>query len=148
MIGMVWIQLVCKVFRTLMTRKIGWAEILRIPLCSVYYTAPIIFPLPRIFIALDVRVAVQSLWDLSSRISLPVRIPQLQRWNYVGKTRAQVAHRWFLRAKAAHSLRCMLSLLLMALLRFHEDMHAFAHCLNFSCYCCCHSRQSDTDLWC
>jgi hypothetical protein len=55
MLGMVRMQLVCIVFHTLMTGKTGWAEILRIPLCSVYYTVPTIFPVPRIFIALDVQ---------------------------------------------------------------------------------------------
>jgi hypothetical protein len=80
---------------------------------------------------------------------------QLQQWNYVGKTLAQNAHRWFLHATAARSLLLLKAHMsqddltalravsptdgLMALSWLHEDTHAFARRLNFKCYCRCHS---------
>jgi hypothetical protein len=102
MLGIVAIQHICKVIRRLMTGNFGWAEILHVPPCSLYYKVPIIFHLRRIFVVLDVQCGCsQSERALLSQVHVGqefvvediVACIQLQQWNYVGKTSAQNAHK-------------------------------------------------------
>jgi hypothetical protein len=75
----------------------------------------------------------------------------MQQWNYVGKTPAQNAHRWFLLWKTARSLLLLnvdvspddLTALHAVsptdgLIVVTRNTHAFAHRLNFNCCCRCH----------
>ena len=96
---------------------LDWPKFFVCPLCSLYYKVPVIFPLPGIFVVLDVQCGCsQSETQLLPQEhvgqgfvieDIVASNLQLQQWTYVGKTLAQNANRCFLHAKAAHSLQLL-----------------------------------------